>query len=287
MRLKTYWHVLVNLLTSPEYYLKVITTKFSFSLRFFIMSMILLGLISAWRINQLTIPEFHQDAKLSLDELQENYPANLEINWADGKLSSSATYDIEISYPSFVEKNDQLPPTLGYYVPQNLAIDEIGDRFDKKSLILITSQQLMINDLRGNWNQLPLKDLILDESFTLNKESIAAVVTQAKLDIGPMVELIKKINYLVMPVILVISKSWMALMEGFLVYLLFRLNQLKISFTRVYQFSLHLVVIAEIINQLTSWVYPHSLISMFSFAYWVIFSFVFWTQRKQFSQLKF
>ena len=78
----------------------------------------------------------------------------------------------------------------------------------------------------------------------------------------------------------------MSFLEAILVFLFFKLNRITLSFRKTLQLSLHLVVVAEVIAQITGWIYPNIQLSMFTLSYWSIFSYIFWTQKKHFSKFK-
>jgi hypothetical protein len=157
MRPKTYWHTISNLFTSPKYYLEILKAPFWFSFRFFVISMFILGLTWAWKINQKIIPAFQQQVNSSLDEIEANYPAELEISWQDHQLESSINEIIEIPYPSSVELNPQFPPIFGYFIPEDISSEQFSVKFSQKSLLVVTNNKFFINNLQGTWADFPQK----------------------------------------------------------------------------------------------------------------------------------
>lgn len=286
MRLKTYWHIISQLFTSPEYYLKILRAPFWMSVRFFTISMIALGLTWAWRINQIIIPISAEQVSQGLDELENNYPAELEIIWDENKLSSSAPEAIGISYPNSMEQNSQFPPLLGNFIPTDISSEQFSAEFEQTSLLVITTDKLYVNNLQGVWSDVPLSDVLPTEKIVLNKDTVPELVSKSKQQLEKVVDLVKKLNFLIAPLVLITIRLWMSFLEAILVFLFFKLNQLAFKFKKVFQFSLHLTVVSEIIAQVTSWIYPDIQISMLTLSYWSIFSYVFWTQRKHFSKLK-
>ncbi len=282
MRPKTYWHVISNLFTSPKYYLEILKTPFWFSLRFFVISTIILGLTLAWRINQRTIPAYQQQINNSLNEIETNYPPELKMSWEENQLKSSTNEIIEIPYPNSIEKNPQFPPVFGYFIPDDISHDQFSTKFNQESLLVVTSKKLFINNLQGTWTDAPLTELFPTEDIALNKDTSPEIISKIKQELGKIFDLAKQLNFIVVPLITILIKFWMSLIEAILVFLFFKLNRFTINFTKTLQLSLHLVVVAEIIAQATSWIYPNLQIPMFTLSYWSIFSYIFWTQRKQF-----
>ncbi len=286
MRLKTYWHTITHSLTSPQYYLEILRAPFGFSVRFFLISMIFLGLSLAWQINQKLIPSLHQHFNIILDEINANYPQQLSLTWNKGQLSSSTTQIIEIAYPSFIDLEPDLPPTLGYFIPEDVSASQLTTILDQESMFVITKHNFLVNDFQGTWAEIPLVELLPSTQLILDKDTSAKLITQFKQKLVTFIYLAKRLNFIIVPIGLIIAKFWRSFLESMLIFLFFRLNKIKLKFSHALKLSLHLTVIAEIINQLAHWIYPQVQISMFFLAYWSIFGYIFWTQKKQFFQLK-
>jgi len=285
MRLKTYWHTISNLFTSPQYYLEIFKAPFGFSLRFFIISMVFLGLSLTWRVNQKLIPSLQHQTNIALDEAVTNYPAELEITWNKNQLKSSTTETIKIAYPSSMEKSSGLPPTLGYFIPENFSSTQFSNRLEQESLFVVTDRNFFINNLQGDWTKAPLTELLPTADVVLNKNTSAEFISKLKQELGKIASFIKKLNFIIIPIGLIIARLWMSFFESILLFLFFKLNKLSLKFSKIIQFSLHLVVVAEIINQVASWLYPNIQVSMLTLAYWSIFGYIFWTQKKYFTKL--
>ena len=286
MRPKTYWHVISHLFTSPKYYLKIFKAPFWFSFRFFMISMVVLGLTWTWRINQKIVPAFQEQLNNGLDELGRNYPPELEITWGEDRLQSSTAEVVEIPYPSSMEKNSQLPPLLGNFIAEDISSEQFPTKFKQTSLFVVTSHQFFVNNLQGVWTDTALTDILPSKTIILNKATSPELILEFKQQLEKIINLAKQLNFFIMPLVLIVIRLWMSFLEAILVFLFFKLNQFTFKFSRVLQLSLHLVVVSEIITQMTSWLYPQMQISMLTLAYWSIFSYIFWTQRKHFSSFK-
>lgn len=286
MRPKTYWHIISNLFTSPQYYLKILKAPLGFSFRFFIVSMIILGFSWTWRINQRIMPAAQQQLSDGLDELAANYPVELEITWDKNQLQSSTTEAVEVPYPSSIEHNSQLPPLLGNFIAEDISAEQFSTKFKRTSLFVVTNNKFFVNNLQQVWTETTLTDILPPVETVLNKETVSELIPQLKDQLEKIIELAKQLNFIIMPLLLIMIRLGMAFLEAILVFLFFKLNQFNFKFSQVLQLSLHLVVVSEIINQVTAWIYPQLQISMLTLAYWSIFSYVFWTQRKHFLSFK-
>ncbi len=286
MRLKTYWHVITSLFTSPKYYLEIFKAPFWFSFRFFIISMTILGLTLTWRVNQKVMPTLQEQMNVTLDEVVTNYPADLEIVWSENQLRYSAEDAIEISYPSLMGQNSQLPPVFGYFIPGEISSAQFSEKLEHESLFVVSSDKFFINDLREAWTDAPLTEILPEEDLVLNKDTSGEFISKFKLEIEEIIPIIKQLNFIAIPIGLIIFRLWMSFLEAILVFLFFKLNKFNLNFGKTIQLSLHLVVVAETIAQIANWIYPNIQISMLVLVYWSVFSYVFWTQREHFSKLK-
>ncbi|MBT3249311.1 MAG: hypothetical protein HN846_00250 [Candidatus Pacebacteria bacterium] len=284
MRLKTYWHILSNLLTSPKYYLEILQTNFWLSFRFFAISMLILGITLALKINSRIIPNLQNQLNKTLDEVLINYPADLEITWDEDHLKYSIDKPLAISYPSFIEKEPQLPPFFGYLIPRDISIENLSEELVDESMFIISTQNLFINNLQGVWASNSLTDILPQGEIAINKDTIIDLTPKAKQELENLILATKQLSFIIVPFGLIALRFWMSFLEAILLLLFFKLNRLDFSFKKIIQLSLYLMVVAEIITQLTSWIYPDTQVSMLAPSYWIIFSYIFWTQRKKFSK---
>lgn len=282
MRLKTYWHVLTQSLTSTSYYLELIKGRFGFSLRFFVISIIVLGLSTAARINHRQLPMINGQLMKSLKQLETNYPPDLELIWTGHQLEISPPQELAVPYP--VATNQllpELPSNLSYLVPEPKSIDEIS----YSSLLVLTPDQLFVNDLRHNWTQADLKLFLPEERIVINQATLPQRLAQTETWLDQAFKQLKQANYVVSPLVLLILRSWVGLLHGVLIFLLLRLNQIKLEFRKSIQLSLHIIVMAEVVFQLSAWLYPQLTLPMFSLAFWLILVYILLSQRKGWSQL--
>jgi len=277
MRPKTYWRSLKKTFTSPSYFLEITKAPFWFSFRFFIISMVLLAISWAIRINLKTIPYLQKQVEVNLENIENNYPSDLEISWTGKALEISPAEKLMIPYPIGFE-DPQLPAVFAYLVPMNFSSDQFQRESIEDSLLVITTENLFINNLQESWNSAPLSELLPDQQSTLNQTSLP--------EFNNLLNFIKSANFVVLPLVLITSQLWVGFFEAILVFLFFKLNRVKIKFSKTFQLSLHLVIIAEFIHQVTAWLYPNIEIPMFTIAYWLVFTYIFWTQRKKFPTIK-
>src|SRR5579859_4575081 len=99
MKPKTYWHVLLNTFTLPAYYLAILNTKLKFSLRFFLMSYVLLSLLATVLFATVQVPRWDAQLRSSAQEATTNFPNDLRIVWDGKMLGSTNKQPLAISYP--------------------------------------------------------------------------------------------------------------------------------------------------------------------------------------------
>ena len=159
-------------------------------------------------------------------------------------------------------------------------------RLQDQSLFVITPEKIYINNLQDSWTQTPLIDLLPPETTVINKSNLPNTLEQTESFIIDLFKIAQKIIFLIMPIWIVIVMLWTSLIESIFIYLFFKLNRISLSFKRTFQLSLHLIVVAETINQLANWIYPHLQLPMLSFSFWILLIYVFLTQKNNFLKLK-
>lgn len=287
---KTYWRSFKKSLTQPDYYLEMIEASFWFLFKFFAVTMLWLGLLLAWRINRRILPQFKTSFEQTSHQLKTHYPASLVLNWDGQELTSSADEPLAISWPilpSFVPNQEQFegPATFAYLTDQALTPTEFSEVLGGESWLVVTKDQLFISDLRQNWTKSPLNSFLPNEKTKLDQQELTQLIDQSQVWLDKVLNQIKKINYLLAPLFISGLVLVSSLLDGLVLFLLLKLNQLPLNFGQTIKLSLHIAIIAEFVRQLSSWLYPNLKWSMFALTYWLIVIYILWTQRKKLAEL--
>ncbi len=288
MRPNTYLITLRNILTKPAYYLVVVKAKFWFVFRFFCLSMILLGLLMALRINQRLVPQLENEISQALRELKDNYPEELRLEWTGAKLKLSTEELVVVDYPSnwheILPVDLQQPEKLAYLTGQNLATDELSQNMPTSSWLVIDQDQIYFSDFNQNWSGQPLTSFFT-ESQTINSANLDQIISKLEQNIQNYSQTARFVTYLVTPMLLLVTTLWALLIETVILFLLFKLNRLTLTFNQTFKLSLQVGVVAELVNQISAWLYPELRWPMFALTFWLVTIYVIWSQRKQFYQV--
>lgn len=274
MRPRTYWHALVNSVSSAQYYQTIVKAPFWFSFRFFVISMVLLGIVMSLRLQQQVLPAYQEAAEAVVTDLYQYYPDELVMKWDGTKLSLSPDEPLRVDWPAGVETSAEMMPD-GFII-----IDLNQDSFTDSSLLAVNQNTLFINDLQGQWNSLPLVAVLGADEVELRKENLPMIIEQAKQYIRRLFDIIDVAAYAVVPMMLIISRLWIGLLESLLMFLILKLNSLKLSFAKTYQLSLHLLVVTEIVAQLANWLYPTHQLPLFTLTFWLMFLYILGQNRR-------
>src|SRR5258708_5686507 len=109
MKPRTYLRTLINTFSSAQYYRDILNAPFTFSLRFFVLSYIFIGIIAAILFASVDVPRYQQIANASLQELQSSYPSDLKLSWNGDALSSSAQQPLTVPYPHAYHPDTAIP----------------------------------------------------------------------------------------------------------------------------------------------------------------------------------
>jgi len=275
MKLKKYLATLQATLTQPEYYIDILNQNIWSSIKFLLISYLLIGLIVSTIIVQIDIPKLQSQFAQAMAELKTYYPKGLEIKWDNNQLTTNTSEPVRVNYPTVVATKYRLQEQLALINPQ---LETPSN--NEKSLFILSKDKLWFQENNQSWNQLPLSAIPgFEHPITLNQGSIGQV-TQSWQE--TVVNLLNKIKFTVpifFPILLLFSRLVSNLIDVLLIFLISRISFRKFSFPKIWQISLHVMVVSEIISQITGYLYPNLTIQMYSISYWVWFTAVLFKLR--------
>ena len=210
--MKDYLKTLHLTFTNPRFYKQLFKIRLNKSIKFFVISMFLLGLMRAAIFTTIDIPQNKDYLDQTINEINDNYPENLIINWDRENLTlkyleenedDTQTIDeFNLSYPSYISKERieevELPLYLGRYVNKDEINLEERKILTKKSLIIFTKKDVLVNSLENNgeyWQAFPLKELPnASESLVINKKNLPQFLEITKREFLLTIEAIKNMS---------------------------------------------------------------------------------------------
>jgi hypothetical protein len=276
-----YLSTLLGSLTSLASYPELLKRPLRWSLVFFFLSYLGLGLLSASRFALRDLPQLETAGRQALDELSSRFPSELEIVWDQKTLTHSGSDILSLPYPSTLTPSQwDLPPVLGYHLNRSVAAEELNPILPERSLVVLSDTQIFVNGLQGNWDQLPLTELPgFDQAFVINKSSLPSFIAKMDQALSSGIKTLQLATLILMPLLLGVLRLWSLGIDTLLTYLLIRLNGLPLSWGKLFQLNLHILVVAEVVNQMAGWLYPHQSWPLLSLSFWVILILVILTQR--------
>lgn len=229
-------------------------------------------MIAAIEFNSVQIPVWQQQVATSLRELQTNYPADLIIAWDMQQLNMTPSEPLAIQYPSHLTVNgDVFPPLLAFLYPHDVAEAEFVPLLPSRSLAVVTPTTLFINQTSGGWNQLPLSSLPgFEQPFALNQQNLPDYITRWQSSSDSVLAVVAGASWFFWPVSLVVSRLWLSVFDGLLLYVLLQFNRLYLPIKKVWQLVIHVLITASVVELIASWIYPQLDLPLLTITTWVV-----------------
>lgn len=283
MKVKLYFNNLKKTFINPDYYLDIIKKSAFSSFLFFALTLFLLGIIQTLKISYLQLPGWQKEILAIKQEVIENYPVDLTINWnlQNQLLTISPSTEVEIYYPSRLEKTN-------FRQSHQLALISNAELNQEKLNSLSTSYLFVVNknllhlNNQGFWQNIELMFLPgFNQDFRIDQNNIEVITDQIATVILDLLKLIKTWGLILIPLWLIINHLWLSLMNSLLIFLLVKSSQLKLNFKNCWQWSLHILIVAETISQLTKLIYHQLSIPMLTLSFWLIFLYLILSLRNK------
>ncbi len=246
-KLATFNRTLWQSILSFSYYNDVVKAPFVFSLKFFLMFSAMIGLVATISLGLALYPPALEFAKRFETRAQGLYPRDLVITIQKGKLHTNVAEPLRFPVPFelFMEMPGTLTDQKQKYL---LTIDtkaEASDYDNSQSVILITSDTLVIPDSGGGHQLFPLSemgDIVIDKK--LATENLSKIMPFIRMLPYLLIAVLCSVFFIFLPL------SWLISLLFFSVLLLFaaRLMQLNLSYRKIYQIGLHSLALPTLIQ---------------------------------------
>lgn len=279
MRPKTYFHAFIQSISSAEYYQDVLRAPLWFSIRFFLISVALIGIVETSHFLVRTIPQAEQFVQEVAREVKTNYPPDLIVEW-DGSLLSTSIPSLSIPYPlEFKPQDYNLPNNLAQFQTDQTDIsDAVLSQYE--SLFVITADAIYIQDAKLDWSQTDLSHVLPEnESFVLTADnansSIDAMVEALFMTRGVFIAM----GAAVMILFTLLSTIIVLCIESLLGLLLVRIYGYQLSAKKVLQMGLHVIVPAHIAHTVALIAFPALPFPILSVSFWALFVYIIYSNR--------
>ena len=221
-------------------------------------------------------------------QIQQDYQSNLSLQWDDHKLTTQPNKSIVVPYPKdlpSLTNTNQLAviDTQVSDVHEALAANKLDSL---APLTVITNNKVFVSDLSGHWSALNLNDSpFFENSWTLNKQNLPTVISQAKNQINHLFFLAEFVYPFAFLLLTTLTTLFTTAIDSLLVFYIIKLFRRGFPYKKVFQLSLHVAVIAELVQLMTQRVGSFNQFTnatqfnMFTLTYWAYMMIILWTLR--------
>jgi len=248
----------------------VLNTRFSFSVKFFLVSYFLLSILATLSFVEFEIPHYQAIFKTNEVALKKNYPDSLVITWDGKELKNSNPQLVEISYPVELP-HDGLPDKLAYIDSSVSSIDQLSKEHSATSLFSVTKDTLYVSSSTGGWSPLALKETPGFESpFTITKDSLPSYISTWESIFTQSLNAFALVYPFAFFFIIGFLRVFSLLLNSVFAYYLLRVLGKNLPYKKVFQIGLHISVVAGLLDVLTAHFLPlQTDISIYTLAYWL------------------
>jgi hypothetical protein len=226
-KVKTFFHVFTkSLIPQPEYYRKIVRSRLSFSLKYFISLSALIYLFFVFilllKINPIKLIQWKTNV---VDNLTK-YPDDLVINVENGNLIT--TYN----RPYFFWLNDIDKKNLLLVIDQTALPDKI---LKYRSVFLLTGNSFVTRK-NDAITAIPFKNL----SFKIDKNVISNALNGLTVGLSLILfSIFILLLLIILPIIVLSLNLFYVLISGFFIFIIYRFFSHKIPYKKILQLSFH------------------------------------------------
>lgn len=288
MRLKTYLYSLKSSFSRVIYYYDVLRAPFAFSLKFFLFSYFILGILFSLKFNFITSQKIINFFNLLEQKIISHYPYNLSLNYQNGEMVSkfldnsnqkdTLQQEIILDNLTFNQSKTQLSILIDTKNSYSL---ESLDKQDKISDNLIIASKAIYVQNSGIWTESSYQNLFYQvNNFSITGENLPMHLTSLRTYLIQGLNIFKVIIFFLAPLFL-IGSNLLLILDFLLLYFLVRINFHKFKFIKFIQVSLHTLVISELLNFIYHLFASDASFDIKSIAYWVITAYIFISLKLQ------
>jgi hypothetical protein len=264
------WRTLLRSITDLNFYVEILNSPVRFSFKIVALFYILLSLVLTGMFSVTELPRFNA----TREEVIEHFPSDLVLEWQNGQLSSNAPDPIEVPFPSAAQPLEDAPKNLAII---NTNVDEAPETAN--ALLYITHSRLFVNSRQGSWTDTEIANVINSNELRIDRAQVLEWAESSKQNQQEIFTFLPILALLYYAFVLLFFRVLSMLLNALIVQLMFQLLNKPISYKKVLQICLHLLVPAEIIHQISRLTVPNLDFPMFGLAFWILVSLIIWHLR--------
>ncbi len=276
MHFGTFLRSFFNSLTNPKYYIDVLNVRLWFSIRFVVLGYLFLTVVATFLFTVIDIPKLQPSLDSFLEAAVRDFPEEQNFKWNGLRLSSNQTSTYALAFPKLPDATDT-PPYLLQVNPEVHTSGEISGQSKGGSLFFAGQNQLYVSQPSSGWSNLPLTQLLTTDTFTIDKASLVNSLPKLHQSLQQFVKFLPVAFAVFFLCISFPFQVVNVLLDTIFIYLIVKMFGLPLNLKKVVQISLHITVIAELVNILTA--NFAGTLPMFTIAFWGYTIIVYWQLR--------
>lgn len=263
-----------NSIYSPKYYQELLAKPFSYSIKYYVLLVVMLSLIVAIFFSVAMVPHMKSMLDVFGDKILAYYPSELKIDIKNGQVSTNVQEPYFVKMPEELknEKNLRINDSTNKDFQYLLVVDtksEIGNIEQFKSYnaaFFLTKDTMISYNKNGGISIQPLQNSI---NFTLDKSKVEFFINKIKPYTILVYPLMFMGVFLVTAIILLVKLIYL-FFGALLIWLVIRVQKIKIGYGKSYQLGLHLVTLGIFLDTLIYGVQLYFPLRVFAFFFTVV-----------------
>lgn len=273
-KVKTYLRSLLGSATDPTYYLSVLTTKLSFSLKFFLVSLAIVAPLDVFIIRTRDVPKIATALKIETLAVLQALPDEFEVKYKDNRLELAGV-NLPLQIPTQNKES-----VLG--LKSNFVTLTQSEERDESSTLTFSPTKMYVNSLEVtplSFEQIAYTDLLGKNSFSLGKKQITDIVKAFWRDAPQVISLFSVLAVPLWFVGLLVSSLLMLFLLTIIANSLTWMLALRLPLAKTAQLGLHALAVATYLDVIKFVLYPGTHFSLVVPAYCGIMAIVLLTLR--------
>lgn len=235
----------------PDYYQKLLSKPFSYSLKYYFLFILLLSLVASVLLSFYFIPRVALFADVISTKVVSHYPAELKVTIQNGKVSTNVHEPYFVAMPSEF-KNDKNLELNGVDAKEfkNLVVIDTKSDFSIEQFQSYDTALLLTRDslvMSGENGKITLQPLDSNVNFVLDKPTVEFFVAKIKPFLTFLYPLVFVVAFVVCLVALVFHLVYL-LFGAFLVWIVVKAKKMSIGYGKSYQLGMHLMTFGILIT---------------------------------------
>lgn len=243
-KIARFFQNIVNSVLSAEFYYKVLNTPLSFSMKYFMLLILMVSLVYTAFFEFKLIPEFSKFINTGITKVESLYPSDLILTMENGVLTTNAKepyfVTMESVIPDIKTQNQEASS------PANILVIDTKTPFDEQqyknysTIVWLTKTSMVYPDSgnsAGGIRLMPFSEF--KEKVVLDKKTVDSGIIAVKPMLVNLTNIFALLFFPMICLMLLLYKLSCLLWTALLVFILAKIAKYNFSYSKSYQLSLH------------------------------------------------